>query len=258
MVSSTIGKETRFPATKEITSAMEMAVSIEAAQYLAERVTKLANESKFLNKSPELKANIIAAIQKFADYMTFKLTTNGQPWSGQQVESSSLKNMQRNIADYATKELSGKVSDVKLDYAVSNDGHYVRAYSSSNGALDSQSVASMDQLLNAWFAENDYVVKGGYLYRSNDTVQNESTRASPEVVKNLLSSGGLQTYLEEKGFNATMKEREYPSQRKETQAKQEVTSAMDKTSTSYESTQQTKVETEEEAPHVTAGSGGGR
>ncbi|EHL30769.1 hypothetical protein [Legionella drancourtii] len=223
-----MAKASRFPSTTEIKSAMEMAgSSIEGTEYLVSRIKKLAENSKLLSKSPELKANVIAAIEQFAEYVKFKLTTHGQPWSGQRIETSDLKNMQKNIAESAAKELTGKLSEVKLDYAVSEKGHYVRGYSSNNGALDSKSVESLDKLFNAWLASKDYVIKGGYLYSANDSVQGENMRISADVVKKLMAEGGLQEFMAEKGFNTSMKARDYPGEQKEAQAQQEVEYAVE-------------------------------
>lgn len=236
-----MAKTSRFPSTTEIKSAMEMAgASIEGTEYLVSRIKTLADNSKLLSKSPELRANVIAAIEQFAEYVKFKLTANGQPWSGQQVETSDLKNMQKNIAASAVKELAGKLTDVKLDYAVSAQGHYVRGYSAGSGALDSKSVESLDQLFNAWLASKDYIIKGGYLYNANDSVQGENTRIGADVVKKLMAEGGLQEFMEAKGFNASMNARDYPGE--QVQAKQDVESAV----------QQTSRVAEEQAPGVEA------
>lgn len=221
-------KISRFPSTTEIQSAMEMAgASIEGAEYLLSRIKVLADNSKLLSKSPELKANVIAAVEQFAAYVKLKLTANGQPWSGQQVETSDLKNMQKNIAASAVKELAGKLTDVKLDYAVSAEGHYVRGYSADSGALDSQAVESLDQLFNAWLASKDYIIKGGYLYNANDSVQDENTRVSADVVKKLMAEGGLSEFMEAKGFNTLTKARDYPGE--QVQAQQEVEAAAQQT-----------------------------
>lgn len=183
--------EKRFPTTQEIKSSMETAgATIEGAEYLASRVRELATKSKFLAKNPELKENIIAAVDKFVDYVRFKLTVNGQPWSGQEIETSDLKNMQNNLAEAAVKQMAGKVSDVKVDYAISADGHYVRGYSASDGAVEPETVSNLDKVFNAWLASKDYVIKGGFIYHANDQVQNEKTRVGPETIKKLMDEGG--------------------------------------------------------------------
>jgi hypothetical protein len=247
-----MAKSSRFPSTTEIKSAMEMAGgSIEGTEYLVSRIKTLAENSKLLRKSPELKANVIAAIEQFAEYVKFKLIAHGQPWSGQRVETSDLKNMQKNIAESAVKKLTGKLSDVKLDYAVSEKGHYVRGYSSNSGALDSKSVESLDQLFNAWLASKDFIIKGGYLYSANDSVQSENTRMSADVVKKLMAEGGLQEFMAEKGFNTSMKARDYPGEQKEAQVQQEVEYAVEHAS---QVSEERALDVEpEEAPNAGAG-----
>ncbi|WP_058533996.1 hypothetical protein [Legionella saoudiensis] len=218
----------RFPTTEEIKSSMETAgATIEGAEYLASRVRELATKSKFLSKNPELKDNIIAAVDKFVDYVRFKLTVNGQPWSGQQVETSDLKNMQNNLAEAAVKEMAGKVSDVRVDYAISADGHYVRGYSSSDGAVPPETVSNLDKVFNAWLASKDYVIKGGYIYNANDQVQSEKTRISPEEVKKLMDEGGLKEYMADKGINIQTRERNYPGEEKAAEIKKDAEHAVE-------------------------------
>jgi hypothetical protein len=239
-----ISKISRFPATSEMRWGMETANSIEGANYLLQRIKELADDSKFLNKSPELKANVIGAIEKFVEFTIFKFTPHGQPWSGQPVENAE-KNMHQNIADAAVKELEGKLKDIRYDYAVNQSGHYVRCYVSDDKVVDSQTANVLDQLVNSWLASKDYIIKDGYLYGSDDTLQNETTRLNSTEVKKLLVESGLQEYLAEKGFNATMKEQDYPGEVKE--AKKGVKAEASK------STQQSKGAEPEETPHVTAG-----
>ncbi|USQ14006.1 hypothetical protein J2N86_01270 [Legionella lytica] len=205
----------RFPTTQEVKSAMETAgTTIDGAEYLASRVRDLATKSKFLSKNPELKENIIAAVDKFADYVRFKLTVNGQPWSGQQLETSDLKNMQNNLADAAVREMAGKVSDIKVDYAVSAGGHYVRGYSSSDGAVPPETVGTLDKVFNAWLASKDHVIKGGFIYHIDDKVQNESTRISQDEIQKLMDEGGLKDYMANKGITIQTRERNYPGEEK--------------------------------------------
>ncbi|CAM4506306.1 MAG: hypothetical protein LEGION0403_FIIPPAGN_02580 [Legionella sp.] len=211
--------EKRFPTTQEIKSSMETAgATIEGAEYLASRVRDLATKSKFLAKNPELKENIIAAVDKFVDYVRFKLTVNGQPWSGQEVETSDLKNMQANLADAAVKEMAGKVSDIKVDYAVSADGHYIRGYSSSDGAVSPETVSNLDKVFNAWLASKDHVIKGGFIYHVDDKVQSEGTRVTQEEIKALMDEGGLKDYMANKGITLQTRERDYPGESKAAEA----------------------------------------
>lgn len=250
MATSSIASSSRFPTTDEIKEAMEMAgASIEGAQYLAARVKNLAANSKFMNKSPELRDNIIAAVDKFVEYVEFKLTANGQPWSGQQVETSDLRNMQENIAEAAAKELSGKLTDVRLDYAVSEKGHFVRGYAAGKGALNPEEAETIDKFFNGWLASEGYKIKAGFLYNINaETV--EENRISEDVVKEKIADGSLEKYMAEKGVNATLRTRDYPGAPKEARVKREVEAAVDKAATARVTEEPSVPEVEPETPQA--------
>lgn len=218
----------RFPTTDEIGVAMELAGStIEGAEYLAFRIRELADKSNELNKNSGLKNNIIAAVDKYVEYVKFKLTANGQPWSGQEIEVSDLKNMQNNIAAAAVKELSGELADLKIDYAVSSEGHYVRGYSSDNGGVSVDTVSNLDKIFNAWLAAKDYVIKDGFIYNAQDMVQSEHTRVNADIIKQLIADGGLKEFMTAKGIsNIEVRERPYPGEEKVVQAKQDAEAAV--------------------------------
>lgn len=244
-MSLTSSQAARFPTTDEIKVSMETAgSSVEGAEYLASRVRDLADRSKYLSKNPELKENIIAAVDKYVDYVRFKLMANGQPWSGQQVETSDLKNMQNNIAAAAAKELSGKLTDVKIDYAVSEKGHYVRGYSSSSREVGPETVSNLDKIFNAWLATKDYVIKGGFIYNAKDTVQNESTRINPETIKEMMKEGGLEAFMTEKGVNAQTRERAYPGEEQQAQVKHDAEVAVERAKSYAEEAEGPDVEPE--------------
>lgn len=256
MATSSIVSSSRFPTTDEIKEAMEMAgASIEGAQYLAARVKDLAANSKFMNKSPELRDNIIAAVEKYAEYVQYKLTINAQTWSGQQVENAE-SNMQKNIdeaTDDQIRRIRGKITDnIRLDYAVSEKGHFVRAYTADKGALNPKEVDAIDNVFNKWLKTKDYKIKEGYLYKVNDKTE-ENNRISEDVVKKLISDGGLKEYMAEKeGVNATMRTRDYPGEPKEARAKREVEAAVDKAAT-VRATEEPSVPEVPETPQAGAG-----
>lgn len=224
--SAVITAMTRFPTTTEIKSAMEMASgSVEAAEYLNAQVKKLAEQSKFLAKNPELKAKVINAMQQFSDYVSFKNTVQGQPWAGQSVEVSEHKNFQNNLADEAIKQVTNKTQNIRMDYAIDEKGHYVRGYSANGEMVSSEAASALDRVFNAWLANNNLVIKGGFIYPT-DASQIESNRLSAEQVRALISEKGLTSFMEQKGIQVEMKLREYPGARKEAQTKQDVTAAV--------------------------------
>lgn len=216
----------RFPTIQEIKMAMELAGStIDGAEYLNTRIKSYAEKLPL-----EVKREVTSALDSFVESVKFKLTAHGQPWSGQQIEVSDFKNMQKNIADSAAKELHGKLTDIRLDYAVNEKGHYIRGYTADSGAMDSESVNALDNLFNAWLATKDYLVKDGYLYNANDLTQDEQNRINPDEIKELMAEGGLQEFMASKGINAVTYLQDYPGKQEEKQAKESLESALEKVS----------------------------
>lgn len=230
MATSAVTTSSRFPSTSEIKEAMVTAgTTIEGADYLVNRVKALADNSKFMSKHPELRDNVIAAVEKFAEYVTFKLTSNAQPWSAQQPETSDFKNMQKNMAEAATEKLGGRLADVKIYYDVSDQGQYTRAYRSSKGALDDNETEVLDNQFSSWLAtkgEHGYVVKGGYLYDSSTKNFNEDERLSEAQVKEMLADGSLTQHLEKELVDSVSLQH-YSGAQKEARVKQDVEAAIE-------------------------------
>lgn len=226
---STILPESRFPSVEEIQEAMLMAEgSIEAAEYLALRIRELAANSKLMKNSPELRDNIFAAVDKFVEAVKFKLTASNEAWDGEVSEDSDLQNMHKNIVAIAIKELGDKqLAALKIDYAIGDDGRYIRAYTSNTGALDPATASNLDKVFNAWLASKGYIIKGGYIYGANADTKEERNRLSAAEVKKLLAEGGLLEYMAANGVkgNVSMKAHDDSGA---AQAKKEVASAVDR------------------------------
>lgn len=249
-------KKVSFPTSEAFGLCMETANSRGGAKYLGQQTDKYLNAAKI---PTEMKNNIKGAMDNFVEKRVLQFSMNGDPWSGQKVNYATEMNMQLNAAEQAIKALNGKLTNVKFDFAVSNAGSYVRGYSSGNGPLDSESVTSLDKLVNAWLATKDggYIVKDGFLYNAMDKVQGENNRINPEKVRELLASSGLQEYLSGKGFDVKMKERAYPGETKEAQVKQDLISAANKANSASDAVKASKAEAPppEEAPQTSVRSG---
>lgn len=238
-ISAVLSSNLQFPTTEEIKVAMETAgTSIEGAEYLQTKITQIADSIKAINKSPELRAkadNVLAAVGKFTEYVLFKLTASAQPWSGEEVESSELKNMLKNMAEAALKTMDDTSALIKFDYALSDQGHLLRGYSSNNAPLDEQSKATMDKLLNAWLATKDYVIQDGYLFHADDKVRSEGSRVASDIVQQLFADNSLEQYMTNKGVaNFSTQTRDYPGEQKEARAQQILESALEQANKSNE------------------------
>lgn len=229
---TTFSSTFQFPAIAQIKIAMESAgTSIKAAEYLQSQIQRIADNTKAINKSPDLREkadNVIAAVAKFTDYVRFKLSSSDQPWKGEKVASSDQENILKNIANAAFKGMEGKLTNIKLDYAVSEKGHFMRGYSKENDVLDEDSVKIMDKLFNGWLAEKGYGMHDGYLNK-------DGNQASAAEVEELLNDGSMQQYMDKKGVsNLTMQTRDYPDEQKEAKLKRTVETAVEQTNPSNE------------------------
>jgi hypothetical protein len=230
MVSAILATTKILPSTDDIKQSMEVAASSpEAAEYLVKQVTALIGNSKVVNKSPELKAKaqkVIDAVQRFADFVTFKHASNAQPWSGQTPPASDFSNMQESIARDIVKQLGGLTS-ARIDYAINKEGHFVRGYTSEGKLLDTEATGKMDKLFNAWLASHGITLKGGFLYKASAATQDESSKISADTIAQLIADpvDGVVNYMDKKGVEITLKTREYPGTQKEAEIKRSVEAA---------------------------------
>lgn len=211
----------------------------EAAQYALKQLEAIAERVlKNVKTTQELRDYIGAAmpaVKKFVEYVGFKFAINSQPWSGQKVEVSDVKNIQENMAQDALKNLSDKPMNIRLDYAINQQGNYVRGYSESGVVLKSETVDALDKLFNAWLAGKGYLIKSGYLYNANEAAgQEEKDRIKADVVTALMAEGGLEKYMARQGINVTMTKRNYPGSENTVQLKQEAQAAVSKSDTDTE------------------------
>lgn len=227
---TTSSSTNQFPAIAQIKVAMESAgTSIEAAEYLQSRIQKISDSIKAINKSPDLREkadNVLAAVAKFTDYVKFKLSYSDESWKGEKIASSEKENILKNVASAALKGMEGKLTNIKLDYAVSEKGHFMRGYSKEGAVLDEDSVKIMDKLLNGWLAEKGYGMHDGYLNK-------EGNKVSAAEVEQLLDDGSMQQYMDKKGVtNLSMQSRDYPNEQKEAELERTVEAAVEQTNPS--------------------------
>ena len=232
----------KLPVKEALLDAMSVAeTSVEAADYLASRFKEILTRAKMTDTY----ADVLQKVEDFAKYTQFKLLSAAQPWRGQSSNATEFTNLQSNMANEAAKNLEsmniGTEKEVLLDFAINNQGDFIRGYSSGGKALSDQSLESMDKLFNAWLAENNVVSQDSIFYESNkngEIIKDEDGRnmiANPDQIKDLVSDPekGFQKYLDLKGINLTTQQHEYPSAQKEMQTKNELKDAI------RESTQET-------------------
>lgn len=207
-----LGKRAKkqIPLRDALLKAMEVAgKSVEAAKYLVERFTKILKDAGVLDQCQDM----LDKVKDFAKYTEFKLLPSTQPWTGQPGEGSSFKNMQDNIAKDAVSQFKNISAQFKFDFAMDNQAHFLRGFSSGGNPLDANSVKAMDNLFNAWLAENNMISKDGVLYQCDEN-GNKGKVANAAQVKELIGDAekGFASYLDKKGIHLSSEQHEYPTQ----------------------------------------------
>lgn len=246
-------KDVNLPLREDLLRAMKLAEnSPEAAQYLRQRVHEIVERSRFINKSPEAMhaaQQILDAVDEFAELVTYKFPQDGQAWTGKLPSSSSVESMHSGITQQAVNKLSEKkLPGIRFDYAISEIGHFVRGYASTEkGAsqLDETTVDSLDRLFNAWLANKHGVAtRDGNFFKMNAEGHiDESKKMTAAEVEELLadSAQDFKDYLVESKFNTEIvsRQRDYPGEHRLEEARKK---AMDKILQGVEEKLEEKVE----------------
>lgn len=128
-----------LPTQEGVLAAMDTAKeSIDAAQYLETQINRQLDAARAGPEAEPLRK----MVSEFRQAVTYQLSTNPGTWSGKQVEASPVQNMHARIADDMAVLLKNKQEqqqdkEVRLDYAISPQGQFVRGYE----ALEPQSLA---------------------------------------------------------------------------------------------------------------------
>lgn len=135
------GIKVNLPTKEALLEAMALAKnSKDAAAYLATRFNEVLVNAKVGPEGNELKERI----NVFAKHVAYQLENNGRAWSGQEAGESLFKNMHSSIANEATafldnlKQEGVQEFEIQLDYAISEDGQFLRS-------VDTKPVAQVGQ-----------------------------------------------------------------------------------------------------------------
>ncbi|WP_392538095.1 hypothetical protein [Legionella sp. 227] len=251
----TQAKDVTLPTREDLLRAMKIAEnSPEVAQYLSKRVHEIAEKSRLLNKSPEAKETtqqILKAVDEFAQLVSYKYPPDSQVWSGKEPTSSTI-NMQEGIAKQAATSLAQKnYPGIRFDFAISETGHFVRGYASTEkGAsqLDEGTIETLDNLFNAWLADKHNVAtENGDFYYMDEKGQKKD-KLNVEEVEKLLSDSAQEykDYLKGKGLETELvsRQRDYPGEHRLEETKKKAIDKIIKAEQEVEEKFEEKVETE--------------
>jgi hypothetical protein len=185
-----------LPNADAISKCMNLATTAEAAEYLKNSANEIYLKAG-LSKDEAIK-NVLDILTAHEDYI--KLATDHRnTWAGK-PPTTVFEKRQEDLAAQASKILGERVTDVKLDFALSDDSQLLRGYSSNGEPLDESSVAAMDKLFNAMLAEHQMISKGGTIYQGTkngeiETDKNgELKKADPQEVKAKIE--GFEQYVQ--------------------------------------------------------------
>jgi hypothetical protein len=224
MESTTRGSEiqNREPDTNAIVALIEVVTEPESADYACIQFDK---KMKSLGKAMVEGAKPMrATLEEHRRNVHLQRSPQENQWAGMMPESD-YKNYQTGRAMLASKSLqSTNITEVQIDYALSDSSQFLRAYSSKDSSLEMDSQVSVDELLSTYLSKNNLFVEvrpeGTFIYENDGNghirldEKNNPVNADPEIVRELLQdkSKGFQKYLQEHGINSNLNNHPFPEE----------------------------------------------
>ncbi|MGL5741322.1 MAG: hypothetical protein ACRCXC_01595 [Legionella sp.] len=205
----------------------------ETARYTVDEVTDIVGQSRILKASPEniqLGRDVIAAMEEFADFVELKQSTANK-WGGEIPAPSDFANLQLGLGQRTFDKLQGQgLSGVRLDFAISADGHFLRGFAPTvkddplfNSEHKVDTVKSLDTLFSSWLAEQNpkLLTEGGRIYRVDENGNKERPLTVDELDKLMANSAeDFKAYLKAHGnIDLKARQREYEGENRLEQAK---------------------------------------
>ncbi|MDP1603595.1 MAG: hypothetical protein Q8M03_10060 [Legionella sp.] len=209
------------PGKEAIKNCMEIAATNpDAANYFLDQLKRaLANVDKSINTAP-----LLTKISEFVDNVHMQRDFREDPWYGNIEIKTDFQNLQQNLAkDAADRILQAENDSIKMDFALSEQADFLRAFSPSDKAI----TTALDRIFNYSLATKKMISKGGAIYEANENgeIQTDKAgnpiRANAENVKKIIKAV-FQKYLEEKGIKVTTQEKTYPEKKPQVVTKPEV------------------------------------
>lgn len=203
--------------------------SKEAADYFAEKFSEQI--SKASKEVREQSQEMLKIVKDFANNVGLSLSSQN-PWlPGGYQEATNFQTMQLHLAEEAATKLSDATKEVQMDYALGNNGEFLRGYSVGGQVLQGENVDAADKLFNAWLAENNLLSRDSALYQCDangeSLVDNAGNpvRANPDKVKELINdpTNGFQSYLQRKGIQVVLQDHTFPTPKGEPPAPPQTT-----------------------------------
>ncbi len=169
------GKMAYLPDSDTITKCMQFK-SEGALSYLYNRLVSIFDAAKMRTESIE--ENVLKPIAAYRDYI-ISANSGGDIWGGKAPPDAYLEFL---LKDAVKAFDVVKEKAIDFDFAISDDSEFVRRYAANGNDLDSNASQAMDDIFNAWLAENKMFSRGGVIYEGTPATQTP-VRASAETLR---------------------------------------------------------------------------
>lgn len=195
----------RLPTRQALLDAMRVGeTSVEAAEYMATRFEEILTKAKLLPQCQDM----LDKVKEYAQYVSFKLLSSAQVWSGQERPISDYQNTQENKAEFLAAHMKGMTEGLKLEIEIGEGAKILRGFSSNGKMVEGEQLKTSDGLLEGWLAKNNLAISGGAVVKIDNA--GNRTNTNPEEIRNLIndSEKGVAKYFAEKGVSIDVVQRE--------------------------------------------------
>jgi phosphopantetheinyl transferase (holo-ACP synthase) len=194
-----------------------------ALSYLNKRAKQKLEKMGGDFAAKEALINSLETVNKHADQAVFDTSRiwNGEPYRS--VNPTLV--IQESIAAESIAHIKSDISDNEIlhDFAIDEDGHYLRAFSQDGQALNEERETDLDKLFNLWLAEQGFISQDSTIYLQDNKGEllkdknGQSVKADPEVIKDKLkdSQNSFKNFMSKKDIKLKTKQHRHPGIRAE-------------------------------------------
>lgn len=166
--------DTIFPDSQAIQHAMAListmasASKVKMAIFLLEKFNKKF-EGQLKKNEPaiqEMQQLLHDLQERMLKIDSVESKTNAKVWMGSLPAGKDELNFYEQFASVDIKDIK-PIRQLKMDYAINNQGQFLRGYSSNNQVLDGDNTFKMDALFNGWLVSHQLHNQDGVIYKTD-------------------------------------------------------------------------------------------
>lgn len=218
--------QTLLPTSEALNACMSIVTTSEAARYFYDELKEKFQEAGMKDESSQV---ILQEVEKFCQSVDLIRDSGSKVWAGVSPAEGDFISLQQNLAKQRVTTLAAEVKEqpISMDYAVSDEGNFLRGYVIGDKVLDSSSseddkiINDIDELYNAWLAENGMLSQGSEIYLADPhgnilkDMQGQKKRAEGRRVRDLMEDPdkGFQQYMSKRGIQVNTTQHSYPKEK---------------------------------------------